>query len=151
MPRIWLRKEPRRQVKIYIFNLYSFHRRCWPTFIQYLPVSGATRVSTYTRCRYTHPISVRCWASVAAHCWFNANKLSMPLAQHYSNTGSAVYLAAAPQANTCHLPNTVSMLAQYLWRWPNIETTLDDCPVFAWNTMRVTHFSPPPVARKAIT
>ena len=27
---------------------------------------------TYTRCRPIHPIPVQCWASVAAHRWFNA-------------------------------------------------------------------------------
>ena len=48
------------------------------------------------------------------------------LAQHYSNTGSAVYLAAAPQQT----PNTVSMLAQRIRRWPAIETALGDCPLF---------------------
>ena len=43
-----LRKRPRREVKIYIFNVYSFHhhRRFWPTSIRYLPVNRAARVST---------------------------------------------------------------------------------------------------------
>ena len=30
-----------------------------------------------------------------------------------------------------HSPNAVSMLAYRLRRWPNIETALDECPVFA--------------------
>ena len=34
-------------------------------------------------------------------------------------------------ANTCHSPNTVSMLTQRLRRWPDIETSLGDYPVFA--------------------
>ena len=34
-------------------------------------------------------------ASVAAHCWFNADKSSTTLAQHYSNTWSAVYVDVA--------------------------------------------------------
>ena len=34
-------------------------------------------------------------------------------------------------ANTGHSPNAVSMLAHRLRRWPNIETTLGDCPLFA--------------------
>ena len=34
-------------------------------------------------------------------------------------------------ANTGHSSNAVSMLAQRLRRWPNIETALDECPVFA--------------------
>ena len=99
-----LRKEPRRQVKIYIFNVYSFHRRCWPTSIRCLPVNCAAVSLRYTRCRPTHPISAQCWASVAAHCWFNADKLSTTLAQHYSNTGSAVYLAATPQQTRAIYP-----------------------------------------------
>ena len=34
-------------------------------------------------------------------------------------------------ANTGHSPNAVSMLAHRLRRWPNIETALGECPVFA--------------------
>ena len=93
----------------------------------------------YTRCSPTHPISVQCWASVAAHCWFNAHVLSTTLAQHHSNTGYAVYLVAAPHAaSTCHIPNTVSMMNQRLRRWPGINTAFGDYPVFAWTAMRVT-------------
>ena len=33
--------------------------------------------------------------------------------------------------NTGHLHNAVAMLAQRLHRFPNIETTLSKCPVFA--------------------
>ena len=33
--------------------------------------------------------------------------------------------------NTGHPPKAVSMLAHRLRRWPNIETALGDCPVFA--------------------
>ena len=85
----------------------------------------------YTRCRPTHQIPVQCWASVTAHCWFNADKLSTRLARHYSNTGSYVYLAAALPSKHCLSPNTVSILAQCLRGWPDIETALRDCPVFA--------------------
>ena len=34
-------------------------------------------------------------------------------------------------ANTGHSPRAVSMLAHRLRRWPNIETALGECPVFA--------------------
>ena len=34
-------------------------------------------------------------------------------------------------AITGHSPNAVSMLAHRHWRWPNIETALGECPVFA--------------------
>ena len=99
MSRTKLEKEPRRHVKIYIFNVYSFHhhRRCWPISIQYLPVNCAACVSTtHTMWAYS-PKFGQCWASVAAQCWFNADKVFRMLARHYTNTGSAVYLAAAPQ------------------------------------------------------
>ena len=53
----------------------------------------------------------------AAHRWFKADKSFMPLA-HHSNTGSAVYLAAASQQKRAiHL-----MLAQRPRRWPGMET-----------------------------
>ena len=38
---------------------------------------------------------------------------------------STVYVAL--QANMCNIPNTVSMLAQRLRRWPAIETSLGFC------------------------
>ena len=37
----------------------------------------------------------------------------------------------ANPANTRHSHNAVSMLAHRLRRWPNIETALGECPVFA--------------------
>ena len=33
--------------------------------------------------------------------------------------------------NTGHSPNAVSMLVHRRQRWPNIETTLGECPVIA--------------------
>ena len=52
----------------------------------------------YTGYKPSHSILVQCWVNVvAAHCWFNADKLYSTLAQHYSNTGPAVYCAAPPQ------------------------------------------------------
>ena len=89
----------------------------------------------YTRCRPTLPIPVQCWASVAAHCWFYAEKLFTTLAQRYTNTGSAVYLASSPkQTRAIHRK-------LLLRRWPNIDTELGDCPVFDWTAMRVTFCS----------
>ena len=40
-------------------------------------------------------------------------------------------LSRSTPVNTCHSPNTGSMLAQRIRRWPDIETALGDCPVFA--------------------
>ena len=89
---------------------------------------------------------------VSQPIWFNANKLPTTLAQHYSNTGSAVYLAAARPANMCHLSDAVLILAQSLRSWPDIEIALSDSPVFGWTATWVTatHFAPP-VTRKATT
>ena len=50
------------------------------------------RCTSYRGCRPTHHILVH-WASVVAHCWFNAEQSSTALNQHKSITGSAVYLA----------------------------------------------------------
>ena len=50
-----------------------------------------------TQCRPAHPIPVQCWASIAAHCWFNAGKLYSPLAQHWNRIWwlSRVYVESA--------------------------------------------------------
>ena len=40
----------------------------------------------------------------------------------------------------CHLPSTVLLLAQRLCCWPNNETGMGDCPVFAWTAVQVTLF-----------
>ena len=50
-------------------------------------------------------------------------------------------LSGNTPANMCHLPNTVSMMAQRLRRWPEIETALRDYPGFDWTAMQVTFFS----------
>ena len=36
-----------------------------------------------TQCRPTHPIPVQCWASVAAHCCFNAGQSYSPLKRNW--------------------------------------------------------------------
>ena len=51
------------------------------------------RCTSYRGRSPTHQIPVQCWASIAAHCWFNAGQLSTTLVQHYSITGSVVYFA----------------------------------------------------------
>ena len=47
-------------------------------------------------------------------------------------------------ANTWHLPNAVSMLAHRLRRWPNIETAMGECRVFAvlLNDLMLVHCVP---------
>ena len=51
------------------------------------------RCTSYRGCRPTHQIPIQCWASIAAHCWFNAGQSFTTLAQHNSITGSLVYFA----------------------------------------------------------
>ena len=58
--------------------------------------AAACLYTSYTRCRPTHPILVQYWASVAAHCWFNAGQLTTTLAQRYSNTGPADHASRGP-------------------------------------------------------
>ena len=45
-------------------------------------INTCLRCTSYRGCRPTHQILVQCWASVAAHCWFNACQSSMTLVQH---------------------------------------------------------------------
>ena len=51
------------------------------------------------------------------------------------------YIHSGSTPEKCHLPNIVSMLAQRLRRWSDIETKLADCPVFAWTAIQVMLFS----------
>ena len=90
-----LRNEPRRQVKIYIFNVYSshYHRRCWPTSIWYLPGNRAAHVSTILTI-YAYPPN---FSSMLRQC---RSPLPTQCRQIVYNTGQTllhVYLAAAPQ------------------------------------------------------
>ena len=55
-------------------------------------------------------------------CWCNVEPASQTM-----DTG----IRADFPANTGHLPNAVSMLTYRFRRWPIIETTLGECPVFA--------------------
>ena len=98
------RKEPRRQVKIYLRRVFS------PTTI-----AGASqhsfntclRCTLYRGCRPTHQIPVQCWASVTVHCRFNAGLSSTTLAH-----ATLIYdwVCCILCANTCHSTNAVSML-----------------------------------------
>ena len=86
----------------------------------------------YTQCRPTHPIQFQCWASVAAHCWFNAGQSYSTLAQHWNRIGwfSCVYLTTirvtlyAPKGhnpdNTIHCPNCGKTLGHCPRRLANI-------------------------------
>ena len=91
-------KEPRRLVK-YIST-------CIPS----TTIAGAAqhlfntclRCILYRGCRPTHQIPVQCWASVPAHCWFNAvNRL-----RHPPNTNPSL-ICCILCANTWHSPNAV--------------------------------------------
>ena len=76
----------------------------------------------YTRCKHTHPFSVQCWVSVADHRWFNADKLSTTTGPTLLQHWVCCILSGSTPTNTCHLPNTVSMLDQCLRYRPDIET-----------------------------
>ena len=91
-------------------NYLCNSHRPWPshkTLIYSTTISGAgqhsidicqwIRLRVSLRCGPTHPFSVQCWSSVAAHCWFNADKFLRHWTQHYTNTGSALHVAAEPQ------------------------------------------------------
>ena len=77
------------------------------------------------------------------------NELSMTLAQHYSNTGSAVYLAAAPQQTRAIYPIILQC-------WPNVFAV---GPTLKQHWVIVPCLLPPlcwwrfapPIARKATT
>ena len=45
-------------------------------------------------------------------------------------------------ANTGNSPNAVSILAHRLRRWPNIETALGECSVFAGEVVAERAFTP---------
>ena len=50
---------------------------------------------------------------------------------YYDNRIISTIIKRSPPANTGHSPKAVSMLKHRLRRWPNIETALSECPVFA--------------------
>ena len=96
-------------------------------FIPSITGAGQRPFNLYdgVRYRHTHPIPVQCWTSVAAHCWFNAGPSSTTLAQHWSNTGSAVYFAPAhQQTHGIHL-----MLLQC---WPTVFHADQHWNSFGW-------------------
>ena len=102
--------ESKLQIRI-VGNIFDFFAIQIP--IQWIVLLLSLR---YTRCMPTQPISVQCLGSVAAHCWFNADKLSKTLTQHYSNTGSVVYLVAAPRQIRAIYPILLRC-------WPNVFDT----------------------------
>ena len=53
------------------------------------------------------------------------------LRQRVNSWARVVIITPVRPANTEHSPKAVSMLAHRLRRWPNIETAVGECPVFA--------------------
>ena len=96
------------------------------TCIPFTTIAGAgqhsfntcLRCTWYRGCRPTHQIPVQCWASVAAHCWFNSTYDAGPTLIYHRS-------CCILWANTWHSSNAVSMLPHGLQRWPFIETALD--------------------------
>ena len=104
-------------------DVYYFHhhRRCWPTFIQYLPKTYLVqRMEAYPPNdgsmlgQRRSPLLVHCQSIV------------------YNADPALIYhrVCCVLCANTCHSTNTVSMLTHSLRHWPVIETALGDCTVF---------------------
>ena len=85
----------------------------------------------------TYPSAVQSWASVAAHSWRGRRSQS----GRHSAYAAHCWLNADKSSKT--LPNTTTTLSLlyccrnvpfprlHLRRWPNIETALGDCSVFA--------------------
>ena len=73
--------------------------------------------------------------------WPNTNP-TLGLRTSAISTLGLLYICASTSANTWHSPKAVSILTHSLRRWPNIETELCDCSVFALTAMRVTLLSP---------
>ena len=90
-------KEPRRQVKIYL------QRVSLPPpspVLANIHLILAYDVPCIEDVSYTHQITVQCWASVAADCWFNVRQSSMTLTLHYCITGTSVFFAQARGIHT---------------------------------------------------
>ena len=132
--------KPRRQDKIYlqrvIHVVHSFHhhRRCWATFIQYLPVNRAVACLHYVP--RTEDVGL------PTQFRFNVGPVSQPIAvsmpvnrlRRWPNTNPTLgllILCATTSANTWHSSNAVLMLTHSLRRRPNIKTALSYCPVFS--------------------
>ena len=138
------------EVKQYVStSIEGRHKYISPTFTPSISIAGAGHIHPILasesccaclyihRCRPTHPISAQYRTTVADHCWFNDDKLSTTLAQHYSNTGSAVYLRQHPK-----LTRVIYLILSQCWANVfNVDPTQGDCSWFVWTVMRVTHFS----------
>ena len=73
----------------------------------------------YTRCRHTHPITVQCWTSVTAHCWFNAGPLSVNPVKSNSDwqghTVSSGRMARVSSGYWCNIARLGSLCQQWTW------------------------------------
>ena len=99
-----------------ILNVYDVyyshhHRRCWPTFIQYLS-------------KYVVPDTEDVGLPIKFQ--FNVGPALQPIAGSMSVNHRVCCILCA---NTWHSTNTVSMLTNSLRRWPVIETALGDCRI----------------------
>ena len=73
----------------------------------------------------------------ATHCLLSDKGLprviTLSLGTRWYHRDKNIKKQSLNAANTGHSPNVVSMVAHRLRRWPNIETALGECPVFAGN------------------
>ena len=108
---------------------FHHHRRCWLTFIQYLPTMYLVqRMSDYPP--NSGSMLGQSRSSLLVQCRSIVYDADPTLIHHL-----VCYILCA---NTWHSPNAVSMLTHSLWRRPNIETALGDCTVFSDCCMGVT-------------
>ena len=121
------RKEPRRQVKIYLQCVF-------------LPPPSTVLASIHSilACDVPRKEDV----GLPTNFRFIVGPASQPIAgsmlvnhlQRWPNTNPSLglmYTLVSTSANTWHSPNNVSMLTHSLRRWPDIETPLGDCTMFS--------------------
>ena len=79
-----IRKEPRRQVKIYLQRVFLPPPLPVLANIHSILAYDVPR-RTYRGCGPTHEMPVQCWASILAYCWFNACQPSTTLGLLYTS------------------------------------------------------------------
>ena len=134
MSRIYLREEPRRQVKIYIQRVF-------------LPPPSPVLANIHSilaACLYD--VSRTEDVGLPTTFRFNVGPASQPIAGSMPVNRLPRWPNTNPSLGLLHSPNAASMLTHSLRRWPNIETTLGDCIVFSdcCIVMRVTLSIPAP-------
>ena len=96
-------------------NIYS-------TWIPSTTIAGAYQHSfntclqciSYRGCRPTHQIPVQCWASIAAHCWFNAGQ-SDTLKEQHGRVVDIRYFCAFQKLHLCWYQGNILCNLVLIW------------------------------------